>query len=61
MSGIAQFWHQFTRELGQVWDVVQSWLLSVFDPQSGWEPKAIFGAGLLLIIFWIARRGTKTP
>lgn len=57
---VQQLWHQFTRELAQVWDLVTGWLISVFDPQAGWEPKAIFGGALLILVFWIARRGTKT-
>jgi hypothetical protein len=59
VSGIQQFWHQFVRESGQVWDLLQTWLVSIFDPQSGWQPKAIFGAVLLGIVFWISKRGTK--
>jgi hypothetical protein len=28
--------------------------------QSGWQPKAIFGAVLLFVVFWISKRGTKS-
>jgi hypothetical protein len=57
---VSQFFHSLGREFSQVWDVAQTWLISIFDPQSGWMPKAIFGAILLLIVFWVSRRGTKS-
>ena len=60
MSGLEQLWHQLGREMAQVWDLLQTWLISLFDPQAGWQPKAIFGAVLLGIVFWISKRGTKT-
>lgn len=60
MSGFQQVWHQLGREFSTVWDLFQTWLVSIFDPQAGWQPKAIFGAGLLLVVFWISKRGTKS-
>jgi hypothetical protein len=60
VGSVSQFFHALGREFSQVWDVAQTWLISIFDPQSGWMPKAIFGAILLLIVFWISRRGTKS-
>ena len=60
MQAIQTFFHQLARQFGVVWDMVQSWLISIFDPQSGWQPKAIFGAVLLFIVFWISKRGTKS-
>jgi hypothetical protein len=60
LQAIQQFFHQLGRQFGVVWDLFTSWLISIFDPQSGWEPKAIFGAVLLFIVFWISKRGTKS-
>jgi hypothetical protein len=60
VSGLQQLWHQLGREFNTVWDSIQVWLVSIFDPQAGWEPKAIFGGCLVLVVFWISRRGTKS-
>ena len=60
MQGISEFFHALGREVASLWDVIATWLVSVFEPQSGWQPKAIFGAILLFIIFWISKRGTKS-
>ena len=60
MQGINDFFHSLGREASSLWDTITVWLVSVFDPQSGWQPKAIFGAILLFIIFWISKRGTKS-
>jgi len=60
VQAIQSFFHQLSREFGVVWDMLTTWLVSIFDPQSGWEPKAIFGGILLLIVFWISKRGTKS-
>jgi len=54
------FLHALGREASSLWDMTTVWLTSVFDPQSGWQPKAIFGSILLFIVFWISKRGTKT-
>ena len=59
MQGINDFFHALSREAASLWDQVQIWLVSVFDPQAGWPPKAIFGGVLLAIVFWISKRGTK--
>jgi hypothetical protein len=53
------FFHALGREAASLWDQITVWLISVFDPQAGWQPKAIFGGILLFIVFWISKRGTK--
>ena len=60
MQGIIDFFHALSREAASLWELISAWLVSVFEPQSGWQPKAIFGAILLFIIFWVSRRGTKS-
>jgi hypothetical protein len=60
VQGIAEFFHALGKEAASLWDMTTTWMVSVFDPQSGWQPKAIFGAVLLFIIFWISKRGTKS-
>jgi hypothetical protein len=60
VQGLNEFFHQMWRELLTVWDLITVWLISVFEPQSGWQPKAIFGGILLFVIFWVAKRGTKS-
>ena len=60
MQGITDFFHALGRETASLWDLITTWLVSVFDPQSGWQPKAIFGGVLLFIVFWISKRGTKS-
>ena len=60
MQGINDFLHALGREASNLWDMTTVWLTSIFDPQSGWQPKAIFGAILLFVVFWISKRGTKS-
>ena len=60
MQGINDFFHALSREAASLWDMITVWLTSVFDPQSGWQPKAIFGAVLLFVVVWISKRGTKS-
>lgn len=60
MSGINEFFAALWREIVGAWDLFTDYMLTVFDPSSGWEPKAIFGAILLAVVFWISKRGTKT-
>lgn len=60
MQGIYEFFHALGREAASLWDVITFWLISVFDPQSGLMPKVIFGGILLVIVFWISKRGTKS-
>jgi len=55
VQGINDFFHALSREAATLWDMTTVWLTSVFDPQSGWQPKAIFGAVLLFIVFWISK------
>jgi hypothetical protein len=54
------FLHALGREAASLWQVIVDFLISIFDPQAGWQPKAIFGGFLLFIVFWISKRGTKT-
>lgn len=60
MQSINDFFAALGREAASLWDMILVFLVSVFDPQAGWQPKAIFGAVLLFIVFWISKRGTKT-
>ena len=60
MSGINQFFQALWREIQGAWELFTDFMISVFEPQSGLMPKIIFGAILLVIIFWISRRGTKS-
>jgi hypothetical protein len=57
---VNDFWRSLSREAASLWDMITVFLVSVFDPQAGWQPKAIFGSILLLIVFWISKRGTKS-
>lgn len=60
MSGISEFFAALWREILGAWELFTDFMISVFEPSSGWEPKAIFGAILLVIVFWISKRGTKS-
>ena len=60
MQAVTTFFHALAREFSILWDLCTSYMVSVFDPQSGWPPKAIFGAVLLVVVFWVAKRGTKS-
>jgi len=60
VQGIGEFFHALGREAATLWDQISAWMVSIFDPQTGWQPKAIFGAILLWVIFWISKRGTKS-
>ncbi len=60
MQAVSEFFHALWRQLTQVWDILATYLTSIFDPQAGWPPKAIFGGVLLLVVFWISKRGTKS-
>lgn len=60
MQGINEFLHALGHEISTLWELTTEYLVSVFDPQSSWQPKAIFGASLLFVIFWISKRGTKS-
>jgi hypothetical protein len=54
------FFSTLWREIQQVWEMLMDFMLSIFEPQSGWIPKAILGVVLLFVIFWISKRGTKS-
>jgi len=60
VQSVNAFFHALGREMSQVWDMFTTFMVSVFDPQSGWPPKAIAGGVLVLIVFWISKRGTKS-
>ncbi len=60
MSGISEFFRALWHEIVVVWALLMDFLLSIFEPQSGWQPKVIFGVILLALIFWISKRGTKS-
>jgi hypothetical protein len=60
VSGISEFFSAMWREVVEGWNLLMDFLLNVFEPQSGWIPKAILGAVLLLVIFWISKRGTRS-
>jgi len=60
VQAVNTFFHALCREMSQVWDMFTTMMVSIFDPQSGWPPKAIAGALLVVIVFWISKRGTKS-
>jgi hypothetical protein len=60
VQAVTTFFHALGREFSTLWDLCTSYMVSVFDPQSGWPPKAIFGGVLLVVVFWVAKRGTKS-
>lgn len=60
MSGINEFFRALWREIVGAWELFTDFMISVFEPQSGWEPKVIFGVILVALIFWISRKGTKS-
>jgi hypothetical protein len=60
VQSITSFLHALGREAASLWDMITVFLVSVFDPQAGWQPKAIFGGILLVIVFWISKRGTRS-
>ncbi len=54
------FFNALWRELQQVWALAMDFMMSIFEPQSGWVPKAILGGILLVVIYWVSKRGTKS-
>lgn len=54
------FFSALWREIVQAWGLLMDFMLSIFEPQSGWIPKAILGVVLLFVIFWISKRGTRS-
>jgi hypothetical protein len=54
------FFSTLWREIQQVWQMLMDFMLSIFEPQSGWIPKAILGVVLLFVIYWISKRGTTS-
>ena len=60
MQPIVNFFQAMWREIVEAFQALSDMIVEIFDPQSGWTPKVIFGAIMLLIIFWVAKRGTKS-
>lgn len=60
MSGITNFFRSMWQEIKSVIEMLGELIISIFEPQSGWVPKAIFGLVMLVIIFIVAKRGTKS-
>jgi len=60
VSAITEFFHALWREIIGAWELFTDYMISVFEPQSGWVPKAVFGVVLLGAIWWISKRGTKS-
>ena len=60
MSAINEFFRALWREIIGAWELFTDLMISIFEPQSGWEPKAIFGVVFLIVIWWITKRGTKS-
>jgi hypothetical protein len=54
------FFNALWREIQTVWANLMDYMMSIFEPQSGWLPKAILGVILLVVIFWVSKRGTKS-
>ena len=60
MSSLSEFFRALWRELLGAWELFTDFMISVFEPQSGLMPKIIFGLVLLVVIWWISKRGTKS-
>lgn len=60
MSAITEFFRACWRELLAAWELFTDFMISVFEPQSGLTPKIIFGLVLVVVIWWISKRGTKS-
>ena len=60
MNAINEFFRALWRELVGAWELFTDFMISVFEPQSGLTPKIIFGVVLLVVIWWISKRGTKS-
>jgi hypothetical protein len=60
VDGLQQFIQAAWREIVGAWGLFTDWIISVFEPQSGWVPKAVFGGLMLLIVLWVSKRGLKS-
>jgi hypothetical protein len=60
VSSLSEFFRALWRELLGAWELFTDFMVSVFEPQSGLTPKIIFGLVLLVVIWWISKRGTKS-
>lgn len=60
MNSITEFFRACWRELIGAWELFTDFMISVFEPQSGLAPKIIFGVVLLVVIWWISKRGTRS-
>jgi hypothetical protein len=60
VSSLSEFFRALWRELIGAWELFTDYMISVFEPQSGLTPKIIFGVVMLVIIWWISKRGTKS-
>lgn len=60
MNAINEFFRALWRELVGAWGLFTDFMISVFEPQSGLTPKIIFGVVMLIVIWWISKRGTKS-
>jgi len=60
VSSLSEFFRALWRELIGAWELFTDFMISVFEPQSGLTPKIIFGVVMLVIIWWISKRGTKS-
>ena len=60
MNSLTEFFRACWRELIGAWELFTDFMISVFEPQSGLTPKIIFGLVLLVVIWWISKRGTKS-
>ena len=60
MNSLTEFFRACWRELIGAWELFTDFMISVFEPQSGLTPKIIFGVVMLIVIWWISKRGTKS-
>ena len=60
MNSLTEFFRACWRELIGAWELFTDFMISVFEPQSGLTPKIIFGVVMLVVIWWISKRGTKS-
>jgi hypothetical protein len=60
VNSLTEFFRACWRELIGAWELFTDFMISVFEPQSGLTPKIIFGVVMLIVIWWISKRGTKS-
>jgi len=60
VNSLTEFFRACWRELIGAWELFTDFMISVFEPQSGLTPKIIFGAVLLVVLWLISKRGSRS-